>query len=152
MPLTQFRRATRIGLGLQFQTAIKITFSKKLRAHEMQRMPAICSTVALRNLTIAQVPKNIPPSYYETGRFDTVLHILNNIHQSTHSLSKYILILSFDLCTMFQEVFFINFSNHCKRSHMSNTGWSKSLCAPDDYSTKNTQNYFKQFKSLTMTT
>jgi hypothetical protein len=35
---------------------------------------------------------------------------------------------------------------HCK------TGWSKSLCAPDDYSTKNTQRYFKQFQSLTMIT
>jgi hypothetical protein len=28
----------------------------------------------------------------------------------------------------------------------------KSLCAPDDYSTKNTQKYFKQFQSLTMIT
>jgi hypothetical protein len=28
----------------------------------------------------------------------------------------------------------------------------KSLCAPDGYSTKNTQNYFKQFQSLTMIT
>jgi hypothetical protein len=32
------------------------------------------------------------------------------------------------------------------------TGWSKSLCAPDDYSTKNTQKYFKQFQSFTMIT
>jgi hypothetical protein len=32
------------------------------------------------------------------------------------------------------------------------TGRSKSLCAPDDYSTKNTQKYFKQFQSLTMIT
>jgi hypothetical protein len=32
------------------------------------------------------------------------------------------------------------------------TGWSKSLCAPDDYSTKNTKKYFKQFQSLTMVT
>jgi hypothetical protein len=31
-------------------------------------------------------------------------------------------------------------------------GRSKSLCAPDDYSTKNTQKYFKQFQSLTMIT
>jgi hypothetical protein len=31
-------------------------------------------------------------------------------------------------------------------------GLSKSLCAPDDYSTKNTQKYFKQFQSLTMIT
>jgi hypothetical protein len=30
------------------------------------------------------------------------------------------------------------------------TGWSKSLCAPDDYSTKNMQKYFKQFQALTM--
>jgi hypothetical protein len=29
---------------------------------------------------------------------------------------------------------------------------SKSLCAPDDYSTKNTQKYFKQFQSFTMIT
>jgi hypothetical protein len=29
------------------------------------------------------------------------------------------------------------------------TGWSKSLCAPDDDSTKNSQNYFKHFQSLT---
>jgi hypothetical protein len=28
----------------------------------------------------------------------------------------------------------------------------KSLCALDDYSTKNTQKYFKQFQSLTMIT
>jgi hypothetical protein len=28
------------------------------------------------------------------------------------------------------------------------TGRSKSLCAPDDYSTKNTQKYFKQFQSI----
>jgi hypothetical protein len=32
------------------------------------------------------------------------------------------------------------------------TGWSKSLCVPDNYSTKNTQKYFKQFQSLTMIT
>jgi hypothetical protein len=32
------------------------------------------------------------------------------------------------------------------------TGRSKILCAPDDYSTKNTQKYFKQFQSLTMIT
>jgi hypothetical protein len=32
------------------------------------------------------------------------------------------------------------------------TVWSKSLCAPDDYSTKNTQKYFKQFQSLIMIT
>jgi hypothetical protein len=32
------------------------------------------------------------------------------------------------------------------------TGWSKILCASDDYRTKNTQKYFKQFQSLTMTT
>jgi hypothetical protein len=32
------------------------------------------------------------------------------------------------------------------------TWWPKWLCAPDDYSTKNTQKYFKQFKSLTMIT
>jgi hypothetical protein len=32
------------------------------------------------------------------------------------------------------------------------TEWSKSLCAPDDYSTKNMQKYFKQFQSLTMIT
>jgi hypothetical protein len=32
------------------------------------------------------------------------------------------------------------------------TEWSKSLCAPDDYSTKNTQTHFKQFQSLTMIT
>jgi hypothetical protein len=31
-----------------------------------------------------------------------------------------------------------------------NTGWSKSLYAPDDYSTKNMQKYFKHFQSLTM--
>jgi hypothetical protein len=29
---------------------------------------------------------------------------------------------------------------------------NKSLCAPDDYSTKNTQKHFKQFQSLTMKT
>jgi hypothetical protein len=34
----------------------------------------------------------------------------------------------------------------------SYTVWSKSLCSPDDYSTKNTQKYFKQFQSLTMIT
>jgi hypothetical protein len=28
------------------------------------------------------------------------------------------------------------------------TRWSKTLCAPDDYSTKNTQKYFKHFQSL----
>jgi hypothetical protein len=33
--------------------------------------------------------------------------------------------------------------------HYKTTGWSKSLYAPDDYSTKNTQ---KQFQSLTMIT
>jgi hypothetical protein len=33
-----------------------------------------------------------------------------------------------------------------------NTGWSQRLCAPDDYSTKHTQKYFKQFQSLTMIT
>jgi hypothetical protein len=27
------------------------------------------------------------------------------------------------------------------------TEWSKNLCAPDDYSAKNTQKYFKQFQS-----
>jgi hypothetical protein len=27
------------------------------------------------------------------------------------------------------------------------TGWSKNLCSPDDYSTKNNQKYFKQFQS-----
>jgi hypothetical protein len=32
------------------------------------------------------------------------------------------------------------------------TGWSKSTRAPDDYSTKNTQKYFKQFQSLVMIT
>jgi hypothetical protein len=32
------------------------------------------------------------------------------------------------------------------------TGWSRSLCAPDDNSTKNTQKYFKQFQSLTTVT
>jgi hypothetical protein len=32
------------------------------------------------------------------------------------------------------------------------TGWSKRLCAPDDYSTKNTQKYFIPFQSLTMIT
>jgi hypothetical protein len=32
------------------------------------------------------------------------------------------------------------------------TSWSKSLCAPDVYSAKNTQKYFKQFQSLTMIT
>jgi hypothetical protein len=31
-------------------------------------------------------------------------------------------------------------------------GWSKRLCTPDDYSTKYTQKYFKQFQSLTMIT
>jgi hypothetical protein len=30
------------------------------------------------------------------------------------------------------------------------TRWSKTLCTPADYSTKNTQIYFKQFQSLTM--
>jgi hypothetical protein len=33
-----------------------------------------------------------------------------------------------------------------------NVEWSKTLCAPDDYSTKNTQKYVKQFQSLTMIT
>jgi hypothetical protein len=33
-----------------------------------------------------------------------------------------------------------------------NTRWSESLCKPDDYSTKNTQKYFKQFQSLTTIT
>ena len=34
-----------------------------------------------------------------------------------------------------------------------NTGWSKSLCAPDNYSTKNAKiQYFKQFQSRTMIT
>jgi hypothetical protein len=32
------------------------------------------------------------------------------------------------------------------------TGWSKSLCASDDYSTNNTQKYIKQSQSLTMIT
>jgi hypothetical protein len=32
------------------------------------------------------------------------------------------------------------------------TWQSKRVCAPDDYSTKNTQNYFKQFQALTMIT
>jgi hypothetical protein len=32
------------------------------------------------------------------------------------------------------------------------TGWSKSLCASDDYSTKNMQKHFKQFQSLTTIT
>jgi hypothetical protein len=37
-----------------------------------------------------------------------------------------------------------------RRFHSTrNTGWSKNLCAPDDYS-KNTQKYFKQFQTLTM--
>jgi hypothetical protein len=35
---------------------------------------------------------------------------------------------------------------------MKITGWSKSLCAPDDYSKKNTQKCFKQFQSLIMIT
>jgi hypothetical protein len=35
---------------------------------------------------------------------------------------------------------------------MKTTVWSKSLCAPDDYSTKNTQKCFKQFQSLIMIT
>jgi hypothetical protein len=33
-----------------------------------------------------------------------------------------------------------------------NTGWSKRLCTPANYSTKNMQKYFKQFQSLTMIT
>jgi hypothetical protein len=32
------------------------------------------------------------------------------------------------------------------------TGWTKSLCAPDDYSTKTSKKYFKLFQSLTMIT
>jgi hypothetical protein len=32
------------------------------------------------------------------------------------------------------------------------TGWSKRLCAPDDYGTKNTKKYFKHFQPLTMIT
>jgi hypothetical protein len=32
------------------------------------------------------------------------------------------------------------------------TWWSKSRSVPDDYSTKNTQKYFKHFQSLTMIT
>jgi hypothetical protein len=35
---------------------------------------------------------------------------------------------------------------------MVNREIKKSLCAPDDYSTKKTQKYFKQFQSLTMIT
>jgi hypothetical protein len=35
---------------------------------------------------------------------------------------------------------------------ISTTGWSKRLYAPEDYGTKNTQKYFKQFQSLTMIT
>jgi len=35
--------------------------------------------------------------------------------------------------------------SHCSENHKSCTlyitGWSKSLCAPDDYSTKNMQTY-----------
>jgi hypothetical protein len=34
----------------------------------------------------------------------------------------------------------------------TSTGRSKSLCAPDDYSIKNKQKYFKEFQSLTMIT
>jgi 6-pyruvoyl-tetrahydropterin synthase len=30
------------------------------------------------------------------------------------------------------------------------TGWSKSLCSLDDYSTKNIQKYFKEFDDLKM--
>jgi hypothetical protein len=30
------------------------------------------------------------------------------------------------------------------------TGWAESFCAPDNYSTKNTQNYFDHFQSLTV--
>jgi hypothetical protein len=34
----------------------------------------------------------------------------------------------------------------------ANTEWTKSLCAPDDYSKKNMQKNFKQFQSRTMIT
>jgi len=40
------------------------------------------------------------------------------------------------------------------QGYVSNTRWSKSLCAPDDYSTKKhaKMQYFKQFQSPTMIT
>jgi hypothetical protein len=39
-----------------------------------------------------------------------------------------------------------------ERPQMIIQGDQKSLCAPGDYSTKDTQKYFKQFQSLTMIT
>jgi hypothetical protein len=39
-----------------------------------------------------------------------------------------------------------------KTAIIGHTGWSKNLRTLDDYSTRNTQKYFKQFQSLTMIT
>jgi hypothetical protein len=47
------------------------------------------------------------------------------------------------------EVEIKNWSNW---NMIRSTGWSKSLCTSDDYSTKHKQKYFKQFQLLTMIT
>jgi hypothetical protein len=133
----------------------------KLWAKEFMKTAEGCSISSLTRICTPSVASCLSHRLIPSPRFILVSNkrhtnpyrqfdcLLRSYKSATENKAK---LLDVNFCSVTQQIL-PSFKPYIP-DNVRYTGWSKCLCAPDDYSTKkkNKQKYFIQFQSLTMIT